>query len=114
MTNFNDMHSHLILYSQGKYKANDTFMDAMRIIGYYKENFKEGSELTPKQTYNEVLSIFNVVVDEATKINLMENMFKSENFVSMASLTERMLYKIGNFQVELSVEPNPDILPIKK
>ena len=114
MTKFNDMHSHLILYSQGKYKTNVPFMDVMTIISYYKEGFREGRELTPKQTYIEVLSIFNVVVDESTKINLMETMFKSENFISMASLTERMLSRIGKIDIELSVEPNADILPIKK
>ena len=89
-------------------------MDAMAIIGFFKEHFREEGELTPKETYHQVLFIFNQLADEAMKIELMENLFKSENFLSMASMTERMLSRLAKIDITVSVEPNPDILPIKK
>jgi hypothetical protein len=101
------------MYSKGFYKRNVPFMDVMIIIGHYHENFREQSELVPKQTYAEVLSIFQKLADENTKDSVMERLFFPENFISMTSLTERLLSEIAKIEINVDIQPNSDILRIK-
>ena len=113
MINLSECQKHIVMYAKGMYKRNVPLMDVMAIIGYFNENFREHSELIPKQTYAEILAIFTKYATDNMKNLIMEGLFFPENFISMGSLSERLLTKIAEMEINVDIEPNSNILRIK-